>query len=367
MLVCHYPSPARRPNTRFSLQAYFAIKAGARKVYAIEASSVADRAAQLMAANGLSDRIVVLKQTVETAELPEKVSASCVVTGARGHYSRDRSRDSQRLTVQPACCDPAVDMYAVQADIIISEPMGFMLIHERMLESYIIARKRFLKPGGLMFPTTGTIFTAPFTDATLWTEQASKVAFWHNSDFFGLDLTSLADAASKDHFSQPVVGYIDPSSLMAGTTVDHTIDFANDAPESLQTITIPFEFTANRTGVCHGLAAWFDVAFNGSTERVVLNTGPYYPGTHWYQCRLLLREPIAVNAGQRLSGQLLCVGNERYSYNLTLSMKLVGSEATTGDGSPIASSVALNLHDQMYHYLNNASYGQTVAGTTATS
>jgi hypothetical protein len=42
--------------------------------------------------------------------------------------------------------------------------MGFMLVHERMLESYMIARKLFLKPGGNMFPTTGTLFAAPFTD-----------------------------------------------------------------------------------------------------------------------------------------------------------------------------------------------------------
>ena len=45
--------------------------------------------------------------------------------------------------------------------------------------------------------------------------------------------------------------------------------------------------------MCHGLAAWFDVAFNGSDAVVTLNTGPAHAGTHWYQCRLLLREPIA--------------------------------------------------------------------------
>ena len=46
-----------------------------------------------------------------------------------------------------------------------------MLIHERMLESYIMARKLFLKPGGRMFPSTGTIFVCPITDAALWHEQ----------------------------------------------------------------------------------------------------------------------------------------------------------------------------------------------------
>ena len=58
-----------------------------------------------------------------------------------------------------------------KVDVIISEPMGFMLVHERMLESYIAARDLFLKPGGLMMPTTGTIFFAPFTDRTLYQEQ----------------------------------------------------------------------------------------------------------------------------------------------------------------------------------------------------
>lgn len=34
-----------------------------------------------------------------------------------------------------------------QVDIIISEPMGYMLFNERMLESYLHAKK-FLKPSG---------------------------------------------------------------------------------------------------------------------------------------------------------------------------------------------------------------------------
>ena len=44
-------------------------------------------------------------------------------------------------------------------------------VHERMLESYAIARERFLKPGGLMFPTTGSIVLAPLSDETLYNEQ----------------------------------------------------------------------------------------------------------------------------------------------------------------------------------------------------
>ncbi len=194
----------------------------------------------------------------------------------------------------------------------------------------------------------------PTFHAALYAEQNAKVSFWHNSDFYGLNLHPLAEAAAQDHFSQPVVGYIDPSCLLADKTVDKTIDFAADTPESLHLLDMPFSFVVSKTGLCHGLAAWFDVVFPGTASRVTLNTGPWNAGTHWYQCRLLLREPLAVNAGQKLEGRLRCVANERYSYNLTLTMGVAGSEHTMADGKRLEATTALNLHDQMYHYLQSS-------------
>lgn len=48
-----------------------------------------------------------------------------------------------------------------KVDTLISEPIGVLLVHERMIESYIVARDRFLKPGGAMVPSMGTIYVAP--------------------------------------------------------------------------------------------------------------------------------------------------------------------------------------------------------------
>ena len=45
-------------------------------------------------------------------------------------------------------------------DVIISEPMGYMLVNERMLESYVFARK-FLKNGG---KSLGNIFIFSFQE-----------------------------------------------------------------------------------------------------------------------------------------------------------------------------------------------------------
>jgi len=49
-----------------------------------------------------------------------------------------------------------------KVDVIISEPMGYMLYNERMLETYLHAKK-WLKPGGnLYFVTFYTIYTTDY-------------------------------------------------------------------------------------------------------------------------------------------------------------------------------------------------------------
>ena len=64
-----------------------------------------------------------------------------------------------------------------KVDVIISEPMGYMLLNERMLESFLHAKK-WLKPNGKLYPTIGDLYCAPFTDEALYMEQATKANFW---------------------------------------------------------------------------------------------------------------------------------------------------------------------------------------------
>lgn len=40
-----------------------------------------------------------------------------------------------------------------KVDIIISEWMGYFLLRESMLDSVLVARDKFLKPGGAMYPS----------------------------------------------------------------------------------------------------------------------------------------------------------------------------------------------------------------------
>ena len=52
-----------------------AARAGARKVYAIERTSIADFAQEVLESNGVSDKVEIIQQDVESVELPEKVDA----------------------------------------------------------------------------------------------------------------------------------------------------------------------------------------------------------------------------------------------------------------------------------------------------
>ena len=150
-------------------------------------------------------------------------------------------------------------------DVLVSEPMGTLLVNERMIESYIYARDKFLKPGGAcvyrcrlyrcwlctfagcaagaalpagavlphcplplslcpphppptptltlhqlptrppagkMFPRLGRVHLCAFSDEQLYGEVAQKADFFRTPDFYGVDVTSLHRHAAAGYFGQ---------------------------------------------------------------------------------------------------------------------------------------------------------------------
>merc|ERR1719394_2253797 len=199
---------------------FFAQQAGAKRVYAVEASSIAVHATKLVAANKVDEVIKVISGKIEEISVPEQV------------------------------------------DVIISEPMGYMLLNERMLETFLHAKK-FLKPGGRMFPSRGDLPVAPFTDEALYMEQFNKVNFWYQEYFHGVNLSSLRDSAMNEYFRQPIVDTFD-INICTAKTQRHVIDFQTAHETELHRIEIPLEFHMLSSGTVHGLAFWFDVAFIGT-------------------------------------------------------------------------------------------------------
>lgn len=90
----------------------FCAKAGAKHVYAVECSHMADMAKQIVEANGFSNIITVLKGKIEEIDLP-----------------------------------------VPQVDIIISEWMGYFLLYENMLNTVLYARDKWLVSDSKFFAT----------------------------------------------------------------------------------------------------------------------------------------------------------------------------------------------------------------------
>ena len=74
-----------------------------------------------------------------------------------------------------------------KVDIIISEWMGFYLLHESMLDSVLYARDKHLKEDGIMLPSHAQIFAAPCSLKTL---RKSSVDYW--SDVYGFNMSPFA-------------------------------------------------------------------------------------------------------------------------------------------------------------------------------
>lgn len=103
-----------------------------------------------------------------------------------------------------------------------------------MLETFVLARDRFLKQDGYIFPTNGSIIFAPITDDFIYQEQLKKAEFWNNSNFYGVDIAPVLSQAHAEYFSQPIVGYISNQAFLTTQRAIHTIDFNTVTLEELQ-------------------------------------------------------------------------------------------------------------------------------------
>lgn len=105
------------------------------------------------------------------------------------------------------------DKIGKEIDVFVSEPLGTFLLNERMLETYIIARDKFLKPGGKMFPASAHFCILPFYDNDIYAEQMNKTNFWDNKNYNGIDLTCLKEKAVEEKFGQPLIDTFNPKKM----------------------------------------------------------------------------------------------------------------------------------------------------------
>ena len=227
----------------------FAAQAGARKVYAVERSPVAQCARQIIADNGLSDRVEVLQGEMEALELPEKV------------------------------------------DIIVSEWLGGYGVDENLLPIVIQARDRWLKPGGIMIPGTTTSWMVPAYDVYL----QDDIEFWYSRPY-GVDLSVVGDDSQRR--TEATCHHIKPENLSCEAQKMWAVDSHTCTPaQSSGTFEAKLEFVSEHDGAVNVLAAWFETK---SARTVELSNGPDCPDTHWGRTVFPIGKTVPVKIGTRI-------------------------------------------------------------------
>ncbi|KAF4713352.1 hypothetical protein FOZ62_030809 [Perkinsus olseni] len=221
-----------------------------------------------------------------------------------------------------------------EVDVIVSEPMGYLLLHESRIRDVIVARDRFLKPGGKMFPSRFTMnlcaVAAP-QEHSLWMDFWEDVQGFDFSDpcqrlTMGTPLISAASqlGSDKDHSSEDAW---QRSQLTSTPAELFAIDLMTAPPD----VTTRPEFLCGEfelfprpesgldeedtdtpdahwwraderscTDLQHrvdALVVWFDVKFDHAHVPVEYSTGPEAPWTLWQQTILRLPPPSFTGTG----------------------------------------------------------------------
>jgi len=236
-------------GTGTGILAMLCAKAGAARVYGIDQAAVAQSAANLVKANGLDDRVKIMRGSAREMELDEKV------------------------------------------DLIVSEWLGNFAYVEGMWDDVCFVRDAHLKPEGRMLPSGVTLNIAPMDDSSLY--YGLGPGYWQRP-VHGLDFSSLEDKELAQGKASQI--RIEPGTLLARETPLVTTDMKS-VPQDGHWYEGILEFPLTRSGTLTGFAAWFVAHLSPAIN---LDTGPDCPETHWSQTALYW-PPTAVKAGETLS------------------------------------------------------------------
>ena len=176
----------------------FCAWAGAKHVYAIEASGMAEHARNVVKENGLEGTVTVVHGKVEDIELEDSLGLP------------------------------------VAAHVIISEWMGYFLYYESMLESVLLARDRWLVPEGILFPSHAVLYLCPLTDDQYYSD---RVLFWQS--VYGASMSSLFDHAKHCAFDNVIIDTVHPFQCFAFPEIIKFIDCRNCTIEEVQNFKVP--------------------------------------------------------------------------------------------------------------------------------
>ncbi|KAF5197039.1 arginine N-methyltransferase 1.1 [Thalictrum thalictroides] len=248
----------------------FCAKAGAKHVYAVECSQMADMAKEIVEANKLSDVVTVLKGKIEEIELP-----------------------------------------VTHVDIIISEWMGYFLLFENMLDTVLYARDKWLVNNGIVLPDKASLFLTAIEDAEY---KEDKIEFWNS--VYGFDMSCIR----KQSMMEPLVDTVDQNQIVTNSQLLKTMDISKMTSGDAS-FTAPFKLVAERSDYIHALVAYFDVSFTKCHKLMGFSTGPKSRATHWKQTVLYLEDVLTVCAGEAVVGSMTVAPNKNNPRDVDITLK----------------------------------------------
>lgn len=247
----------------------FAARAGAKHVIGVDMSNIIKMAKKIVHINGLSDKITLIQGKMEEIELPYP-----------------------------------------QVDIIISEWMGYFLLYESMLDTVLVARDKYLKPDGLIFPDKATMYVAGLEDG-MYKEE--KLGFWQ--DVYGFDYTPFQDVVMRE----PLVDTVNNRAVVTDGCRILTIDIQKVKKKNLA-FSSSFSLRAYRNDSIHAFLVWFDIEFTKGKSPVRFSTGPHAEYTHWKQTVLYISDAIQINKNEIIKGFIKCAPTKKNPRDLDVSI-----------------------------------------------
>ena len=231
-----------------------AAQCGAAHVYAVERSSMAQVAEQVFDANGLSDRVTVVKGHSRDIELPE------------------------------------------QATVLVSEILGNDPLQEGILHITADAIERLLKPGAQLLPCRVDLYanlvSVPSEHLNKHVFREEVTSKWQ--DLYGLDFTPLVQASRNQPHSFNINTWDTRQWPVLSEPVHLTsIDLRDISRQSVEAIC---RGTATESGSVTGVLVYFSVDLTESV-RLSLDRKNVSPDNHWSSPVWLPGQPVNLQKG----------------------------------------------------------------------
>lgn len=243
-------------GTGSGVLAVAAARAGARHVYAVEATGIAEVAERVVRANQVEDRVTVVRGWSERLDLPEP------------------------------------------ADVLVAEIIGSEPFEENVLETTLDARRRLLRPRARLVPRALAVLARPLLvpdpEAGRRAFGVESVARWR--EWYDVDFGDLLDVAPSSPILEPCEGEIVATWSSVGPSVELvTVDLGGFDEAALRATA---RLVVDGPTSVNAVAVTFRAVLDGS---ITHELDPWrWPASSWATAVWFLPEPIFVPADRTL-------------------------------------------------------------------